>query len=123
MGVAAAPQGLGPSAQHGSPSLLTTLRLVQKKTLWSCITGTWAPLPSYARLSRSPIPRLDGVSYWTWSAEILDDSKYGSVDRAIREVVLACLGEAGPPPSHLQALHFLAYRGTTRRIFLSVRAN
>lgn len=97
MGVAAAPQGLGPSAQHGSPSLLTTLRLVQKKTLWSCITGTWAPLPSYARLSRSPIPRLDGVSYWTWSAEILDDSKYGSVDRAIREVVLACLGEAGPP--------------------------
>ncbi|CAN8106142.1 unnamed protein product [Discula destructiva] len=62
-------------------------------TLWCCITGTWPELPTYSRLAHNPIPRVDGKTYYAWGTEILDDSKYGTVDRQIREMVISCLAE------------------------------
>lgn len=49
--------------------------------------------------------------WFTWFAEILDDSKYGIVDRELRQTVLACLGKR-PTPSLLLSkfAHLVAMR-------------
>lgn len=62
-------------------------------------------LPTYSRLTESPVPRVDGIPWWTWWAEILDDGKYGSVDREIRETVLACLSTTIFEPLYLSPSH------------------
>lgn len=73
--------------------IIDTIFVWLLQTVWTCITGTLPCLPSYANLVVNPLPRFDGAVWFTWGARILDDTKYGSIDREIRETVVACLGK------------------------------
>ncbi|ROV93148.1 hypothetical protein VMCG_08738 [Cytospora schulzeri] len=58
-------------------------------TVWSCITGL-LPMPTSRPV---PFKDNDGTPCYSYGCDVLDDTKYGSVDKEIRQAVARCLIE------------------------------